>query len=140
MDPITSIVTLGTSIIDKIFPNKDEAEKAKLKLIELQQNGELEKIKISMSAIVAEAQSQDKWTSRARPSFMYVMYIMILFSLPMAILGVFSMESVLKIETGLKGWLSAIPLPLWEFFGAGYLGYSASRSYDKKQILNSKSH
>lgn len=138
MDPITAILTLGSNILNKIFPDKTEAAKAQIKLLELQQTGQLEEMKTAMSAIIAEAQSQDKWTSRARPSFMYVMYIMILFALPMALLSVFAPDAVMKIESGLKGWLTAIPEGLWALFGAGYLGYSASRSYDKKQILNGK--
>lgn len=138
MDPITSIVTLGRTIIDKIFPDKTEAAKAQLKLIELQQTGQLDEIKTAMSAIIAEAQSQDKWTSRARPSFLYVIYTMILFSLPMAILSAFYPSIVTQIEIGLKGWLEAIPHALWDLFGVGYLGYAVSRSYDKKQVITNK--
>jgi len=138
MNPILSIVELGTTLLNKIFPDPKQANEAKLKLIEMQQQGKLKEIEISMSAIIAEAKSQDRWTSRARPTFLYVMYIMILLSFPMGILSVIDIGMVKQIELGLKGWLSAIPEGLWGLFGAGYLGYSASRSYDKKQILSGK--
>lgn len=138
MDIISTILGLGNTIINKLFPDKDEALKAKLKLLELEQSGQLEEMKTAMSAIIAEASSQDKWTSRARPSFLYVIYIMILFSLPMGILSAFYPLIVSQIEIGLKGWLTAIPHALWELFGAGYLGYAVSRSYDKKQRINIK--
>src|SRR5512137_2244250 len=39
----------------------------------------------TIGAALSEAQSQDKWTSRARPSFMYVIYIIILAGIPVAI-------------------------------------------------------
>jgi len=38
---ITNLLDLGNNIIDKIWPDKAEAEAAKLRLVELQQKGEL---------------------------------------------------------------------------------------------------
>lgn len=84
-----------------------------------------------MSAILAEAASADKWTSRARPSFMYVIYIVILFGLPMGIVSAFSAETATAIAMGFKAWLAAIPDSMWGLFGAGFLGYTASRTYEK---------
>ena len=40
-----------------------------------------------------------------------------------------------QIAAGMKEWLASIPKPLYDIFGVGYLGYSASRSYDKGQII-----
>ena len=40
-----------------------------------------------MQAIVAEAQSTDPWTSRARPSFLYMMYALILWAIPMGLIA-----------------------------------------------------
>ena len=53
-------------------------DKAKLELLQLQGTQELAEINARLSAIVAEANSQDPWTSRARPSFLYVVYLMLL--------------------------------------------------------------
>jgi hypothetical protein len=98
------------------------------------QDGELKELEISMSAIVAEARSSDPWTSRARPSFLYVMYVMILTALPMGVLSVFRPDMAVQIAEGVKAWLTAIPDQLWWLFGAGYLGYTGVRSFvDKRQ-------
>jgi len=132
LDPLTAGLTFATKTLDKIFPDKTEAAKAKLKLAELSQAGELEELKIGMSAIIAEAKSNDPWTSRARPSFLYVMYIMILFAIPMGILSAFRPEIALQISNGIKGYLNAIPSYMWQTFGLGYSGYAIARSYDKK--------
>ena len=64
-----SFFDFSGKVLDKIFPDKAEAERAKLKLFEMQQNGEFKELDARFSAIVAEANSQDPWTSRARPSF-----------------------------------------------------------------------
>jgi len=133
---INEILNLGNNILDKIFPDKSERDAAKIKLIELQQNGELTELETRRSAILAEAKSAEPWTSRARPSFMYVIYIFILFGIPIGILSAFQPDSALKIADGTKAWLIAIPDGLWATFGIGYAGYSVARSYDKSQLKN----
>ena len=135
---IGDIIKLGSTIIDKIFPDKGQAQQAKLKLMELEQAGELKELDGAYNAIIAEAKSADKWTSRARPSFLYVIYAMILASLPMGVLYAFNPTIANHIATGMKEWLAAIPQDLWWLFGAGYLGYSASRSFDKSKIAKIK--
>src|SRR3546814_4197272 len=54
-------------IIDKIIPDPDARDKAKLELLKLEGSPEMEAMKTQLSAILAEAQSVDPWTSRARP-------------------------------------------------------------------------
>jgi hypothetical protein len=135
---IGDILKLGNTIIDKLFPNKGEAQIAKLKLMELEQTGDLKELDGAYNAIVAEAKSADKWTSRARPSFLYVIYFMILASVPMGVLFAYSPITAQHIATGMKEWLAAIPNALWTLFGAGYLGYSTARSIDKSKIAKIK--
>jgi holin (3TMs family) len=127
MDPITEISNLISNLLNKFIPDKNEEIKAETDALHQQ-----------ISVLVAEAQSQDKWTSRARPSFLYVMYIMILMSIPMGFISLFSPNSVQEIAKGLQYWLQAIPDPMWQLFGVGYIGYVAGRSWDKTQIIKGK--
>lgn len=132
---IDSLANFGSTIINKIFPDKvaqaKERAEAELKLEELRQSGSLKEKAIEMSAILAEAQSADPWTSRARPSFLYVIYLMILMSIPMGFYALYDIDAAKRVAEGMQMWLKAIPDALWTLFGAGYLGYSASRSFDK---------
>ena len=137
-DPATAFMDLIKTGINKAFPDKTEAARINAQLDTAKQNGDLKKLEIGMSAIVMEAKSQDKWTSRARPSFMYVIYFMILMSVPMGILAAFKPMVVTAIITGMQLWLKAIPGELYALFGFGYLGYSGMRSSDKKNILQAK--
>ena len=57
------------SLIDKVIPDPEARAKAKLELLKLQGSQEFERIEAQLSAIVTEANSQDPWTSRARPTF-----------------------------------------------------------------------
>ncbi len=44
MIPIGALIDIGGKILDKVFPDPAQAEQAKLKLLEMQQNGELAKL------------------------------------------------------------------------------------------------
>ena len=59
-----------TSILDKVLPDKEARERAQLELLKLEGTQEMQLIEVQLRAIVAEAQSKDPWTSRARPSFL----------------------------------------------------------------------
>jgi len=45
---ITNLIDLGNNIIDKLWPDKAEAEAAKLRLVELQQKGELAELEADL--------------------------------------------------------------------------------------------
>jgi len=133
-DPLSSILNVGGKLIDKLIPDPEAKQQAHYELIKLAQDGELQELETRMSAIIAEAKSADPWTSRARPTFLYVMYLMILFAIPMGILSVFSPESATSIASGMKAWLGAIPDGMWATFGIGYSGYAVARSMDKSNV------
>lgn len=128
---IAPILDLGKTLIGKIFRDPSEKAKAELELLAMQQSGELQAMQVQLSAIIAEAQSQDKWTSRARPTMLYVVYFLILASVPMGVLYAFQPETAGQIAAGMQKWLAAIPEPLWELMSIGYLGYVGARSVDK---------
>lgn len=133
MDPITisSIFAIGGKLIDKLFPDPEQQAKAKLELLQMQQSGELEQVKSQLSAIIAEAQSADPWTSRARPSFLYVVYVLLLWSIPMGVLTIFNPQAAAQLTEGFKAWLAAIPEAILTLFGTVMLGYVVGRSYEK---------
>jgi hypothetical protein len=128
---IESLAGPLASIIDKIIPDKAARERAKLELLKLEGSQELDAIQARLSAIVAEAGSNDPWTSRARPSFLYVMYAIILWALPMGLIAAFRPEAARDIAAGMNAYLSGLPEPLYALFGTGYLGYTAARQWGK---------
>lgn len=128
---IDSVLDIGSKLIDKFIPDPVEKMKAQASLLQMQQNGELKELETRMSAIIAEANSSDPWTSRARPSFMYVIYICILAGIPMGLLHAFYPAIAVGVAEGFKAWLQAIPDTLYTLFGVGYVGYSAARTVDK---------
>ena len=128
---VESLIGPIASIIDKIIPDKEARERAKIELIRLEGTQDMQQIEARLSAIVAEANSRDPWTSRARPSFLYVMYTMILFAIPMGVLAAFSPTMAREIADGMNAYLRGLPEPLYALFGTGYLGYTAARQWGK---------
>ncbi|TCJ39001.1 holin family protein [Parafrankia sp. BMG5.11] len=120
-----------TSIIDKVIPDKQAAAQAKLELLQLEGTHELRLIETQLSAIVTEAASSDPWTSRARPSFLYVMYVMLLAALPIGILSLFAPGTAETIAGSMTAYLRGLPDELYALFGTGYLGYTAARQWGK---------
>jgi hypothetical protein len=133
MDPITisGLFGIGGKLIDKLFPDPEQKAKAQLELLRMQQAGELEEMKTQLSAIVAEAQSADPWTSRARPSFLYVVYVLLLWSIPMGVLTIFRPEAATAFTHGFQAWMGAIPDSILTLFGTVMTGYVIGRSWEK---------
>jgi hypothetical protein len=82
MFPLTAILDIGGKILDKVFPDPAQAEQAKLKLLEMQQSGELAK----MAADTAEQQeltkrheadmASDSWLSKnIRPMMLIALFV-----------------------------------------------------------------
>jgi hypothetical protein len=128
---IEAIVGPVSKLLDKIIPDPEARDRAKLELIKLQGDQEMAAIGVQMQAIIAEAQSADPWTSRARPSFLYVIYALILWALPMGLIAAVDPKMALGIGNGMTAYLRGLPEELYALFGTGYLGYTAARTWGK---------
>lgn len=119
---ITSIIQTGLSLIDKIIPDRKAAVEAKLKLLDLEQSGQLRKIEQQAQVVISEAGS-DSWLARNwRP------LIMTLFGL------------IIANNYILSPWLHAfgftsvsLPIPsrMWSLLELGLGGYVIGRSAEK---------
>lgn len=119
------------ALIDKIVPDPKARAAAKVELLRLEGSQELEQLKAQMAAMLAEAASPDPWTSRARPSFLYVMYVLLLWSIPMGVIAAIRPTTAEAIARGMNAYLTGIPEPLYALFGTGYLGYTVAREWGK---------
>ena len=130
------LLDLGVTLIKRLIPDKEAQAKAELELILMQQNGELKELQTRMSAILAEANSADPWTSRARPSFMYVFYfVIIVLTFVAPLVGIFSPDAMAQFYTNVASGFEAIPEELWTTFTIGYLGYAGARTFEKRKGL-----
>lgn len=115
-DPITAALDLGGKIIDKIFPDKQAADAAKLRLFEMQQNGELQQFVERTSIIKTEAASEHWLAACWRPITMLTFTALIV--------------------ARWMGWAApelaeAEYLKLWDIVELGLGGYVVGRSAEK---------
>lgn len=133
---VTGLLGIGGELINRLFPDPEQKAKAQAELLTMQNQGELERLALSYQAITAEASSEDKWTSRARPSFMYCFYfILINLTVLAPLIGVFFPEQMTQFFTNVQLGFDAIPEDLWWLFGAGFLGYTTARTMEKRKRL-----
>jgi len=128
---VSGVLGMGRDLIARIFPDPEKRAEAERALAQLEQNGDMKRLALQLNAIFVEGASEDPWTSRARPSFLYVMYLMILTSIPMGVVYAIWPGVAANITAGMEAWLAAIPTEMWALFGTGYLGYTVNRSWQK---------
>ena len=120
--------SLRAAITGKEPLDANKAAELALKAQELEAT--LENTKLSIA--VAEASSQDKWTSRARPSFMYVFYFLLISLVIVApFIGVFFPAQMTQFYVNVAAGFKAVPDAMWATFTCGYLGYVGARQYGK---------
>lgn len=128
------VLDIGKSIINKLFPDPEQKAKAEMELLQLQAQGELKELEVRISAIVEEARSSDPWTSRARPSFLYVFYLVLLSLVIVGpVLGIFFPAQMEAFFGNVGHGFRAIPEELWWTFTTGYLGYAGFRTFEKRK-------
>ncbi len=128
---IDAIIAPVSKLLDKLIPDPQARDRAKLELLKLQGDQDAAAIAQQMQAIVAEANSADPWTSRARPSFLYVMYVLVLWAIPMGLISAADPAKATAIANGMTAYLRGLPNELYTLFGTGYLGYTAARTWGK---------
>lgn len=121
LDPITAVVDIGTTIIDKIFPDADAAAKAKLSLLELNQKGHLAEVQAKVEALTTEMSGnflQRSW----RPILMLsIVAIVVNNYILVPYLSAFGAPVVLL----------DLPDNLWNLMTLGVGGYIVGRSGEK---------
>lgn len=119
------------AIIDRTITSQSAANRMKLELLTLAAASTPEDAKADTATLLAEVSARDAWTSRARPTFLYVMYALLLWSIPMGLIAGVRPDVADAIARGMTGYLRGLPEPLYALFGTGYLGYTAARLWGK---------
>ena len=122
MIPVTAIITAGTMLIEKLFPDPIKRAEAQATLLQLEQSGELKKIEASMQIIVAEAKSEHWIVAAWRPITMLVFVFII------ANNYIIYPYLNLFFDTGIE---LALPDHLWQLLKIGLGGYVVGRSAEK---------
>lgn len=116
LDPLTAILDVGGKVIDRLWPDANEAAKARLALLELAQKGELAELTGRLNIIQTEAASSHWLAANWRPLMMLTFGSLIV--------------------ARWFGWAApnlseAEYLKLWDIVNLGLGGYVIGRSVEK---------
>lgn len=75
--PGTDVVAPIAGVLDRIIPDQQARDAAKLELLRLDRH-ELTNLYAAMTGARTPTSAADRWSTRARPSFLYVMYALLL--------------------------------------------------------------
>ena len=126
---LEAIVGPVSKLLDKIIPDPQARDRAKLELIKLQGDQEMAAIGAQIQAIVAEAQSADPGPPRPA-ELLYVMYAMILWAIPMGLIAAADPRWRKGIGSGMTAYLRGLPEELYAVWHR-FLGYTAARTWGK---------
>lgn len=130
---IGPLLEIGTSIINKIFPDPNQAADAKLKLLQMQQDGDLKELSAALERDLAqakvnevEAASSNMFVAGWRPAIGWVCAAALAYQYlirPLMPLFVPGMEALPSIDDS-----------LWELVFV-MLGFGGLRSFEKHRGL-----
>ena len=122
LNPLDSAFNFGSTLLDKFFPDKDAANKAKLMLMEMKQSGELSKLQASAGIVTAEANSDHWLAANWRPITMLTFVFIIANNYILHPYLALFFEEAPKLE---------IPPDMWALLKIGLGGYVVGRSVEK---------
>ncbi len=115
-DPITAALNVGSQLIDRLWPDPEQRDRAKLELMKLQQEGALSEMVAAAGIVKAEAESEHWLAANWRPILMLTFGVLIV-----ARWFGFSAPNMTEAEA----------LKLWDIVYFGLGGYVVGRSAEK---------
>ena len=133
MDPITAIVTVGSQLITRLFPDPAQAAAANLELTKMQMSGELAQITGQLDINKVEAASTSVFVSGWRPFVGWVC------GLGLGYVAI--VEPIARFIATMVGYTGNFPVidtTITMQVLMGMLGLAGMRSFDKKNGVASK--
>lgn len=125
---VGSIVKNAADVVDRFVETPEEKAKALKELREIEERETGTLLKATHAVIQEEARSEDPWVRRARPTFLWLMYVILGFNyIALPLLNVLS----IALNAGITLEPITLPEELYWLFGSAYLGYAGARTWDK---------
>jgi len=119
---VASAMKIGESLIQRLFPDPEQQDKARLELMALAQEGDMKELDAAMKVIVAEANSGNWLAQSWRPITMLVFVFIVANNYIIAPY----MGAMFGVSIALD-----IPPDMWELIKIGLGGYVVGRSAEK---------
>jgi hypothetical protein len=137
---VDTIIGSVGNVLDNLFTTDDEKQKNKIALTQITlaaaqaerelaadlEKAYLEDAKDMRRQLRVELQSQDAFVRRARPTFNYIFYTVLIFN--------FIFIPIYQLITGSSLDVIELPTELWTVFGVGFIGYGYLRTVEKTAV------
>jgi hypothetical protein len=131
--PIDALLTLGSSLIDKFFPDKTQAETAKAQLLQMQVSGELAQMAGQIEINKVEAANANLFIAGWRPAIGWVCALALAYQ--------YLLRPLLSWATVAAGYnfpvMPGLDDNLWQLM-MGMLGMGGLRTFEKVSGVASK--
>lgn len=127
-DGIAKIISEG---IDKVVPDANVRLEAKTKLAELEKNGELQELHDYLDLLKTEAASDDNYTRRARPTALYVIYILLCWGLLCSVISIFSPGKSAEMLNIFNTFFTRLPDNFYTLLETLFGIYAGARTIEK---------
>lgn len=134
MFPLDAILSIGNKLIDHFFPDANQAAAAKLKLLEMQQSGDLQVMASQMEINKIEAENPSLFVSGWRPFVGWVCGISLTYAAIVEPVSRFLATVLFKYN----GAFPVIDTSLTLQILLGLLGLAGMRSWEKKEGVAAK--
>lgn len=134
LDPISAVLDIGGKLIDRLWPNPEEAAKAKLELLKMERDGDLAVMVAQTDINKIEAQNSNLFVSGWRPFIGWVCGTALVYAAliePMA-------RFIAKVIFSYVGEFPVIDTTLTLQILLGLLGLAGMRSWEKKEGVAAK--
>jgi len=119
---IGALLSIGSTLIEKLIPDPQKQAEAKIKLLSLEQEGELKELSGAIAIIAAEASSEHWLTANWRPLTMLVFVVIIANN--------YILAPYIALFFGVSVSLE-LPPDMWDLLKIGLGGYVVGRSSEK---------
>lgn len=125
MNPL-ALLDFGSTLLDKFFPDKGQAELAKMELVKMQVSGELAKLQTRAGIITAESKSEHFIVAAWRPITMLVFVFIIANNYILYPYLSLFIDNAPKLD---------LPPDMWGLLKIGIGGYTVGRTVEKSVKL-----
>jgi hypothetical protein len=136
LDPITAILNIGNSLIDRLLPDKAQNDAAKASLVQLQVQGALDEIAGQLKINDTEAGNNSTWVAGWRPYVGWICGTAMGYAFigqPFIVTCILTVQCIVRHQPFDKSLLPIIDMSqMWPVL-LGMLGMGAMRSFDKTQ-------
>lgn len=134
LDPISAALDIGGKLIDRLWPNPEEAAKAKLELLKMERDGDLAVMVAQTDINKVEAQNPHLFVSGWRPFIGWVCGASLIYAALIEPLARF----IAKVIFSYVGEFPVIDTTLTLQILLGLLGLAGMRSWEKKEGVAAK--